>query len=379
MGKQGRGVIANISRLNEYMDRNGLSAVTVRSGINFTYLSGMAMPGTLARHLDTAATVRGFMLLWPRHGEPVIVLDSFAEKVARRESWVRHIELYQAYEESLYTRIAQVIEDLGLAATRIGFERDALSAAHWDEIQKALPRLEMINCSPLMDEVRWIKTPGEIELQKRAADLLDDVLLEAFPTIREGDTERQVHARIIAGCIRRGCGFVHGILNASSNDVMYGGESDIAFRKGDFVRNDYVAYLDGYPGHQSRLAILGKPSPEQERGYALTLDVHRKSIELCRPGMTAGDIYAFVVREFKKSGIDYTASLVGHGMGPWFHQQEPVLRRNSDIVIEEGMIIAIEPQRLHWHLQDLVLVGKDRPQLLSDKFPIDQPFVIRAQ
>ena len=121
----------------------------------------------------------------------------------------------------------------------------------------------MINCSPLMDEVRWIKTPGEIELQKQAADLLDDVLLEAFPTIREGDTERQVHARIIAGCIRRGCGFVHGILNSSSNDVMYGGESDIAFRKGDFVRNDYVAYLDGYPGHQSRLAILGKPSPEQ--------------------------------------------------------------------------------------------------------------------
>ena len=83
--------------------------------------------------------------------------------------------------------------------------------------------------------------------------------------------------------------------------------------------------------------------------------------------------------EFKKSGIDYTASLVGHGMGPWFHQQEPVLRRNSDIALEEGMIIAIEPQRLHWHLQDLVLVGKDRPQLISDKFPIDPPFVIGAQ
>src|SRR5688572_16791809 len=166
MGKEGRGVIANISRLDEYMDKNGLSAVAVRSGINFTYLSGMAMPGTLARHLDTAATVRGFMLLWPRRGEPVIVLDSFAEKVARRESWVRRLELYQAYEESLYTRLANVIEDLGLAATRIGFERDALSAAHWDEIHQALPRLEMINCSPLMDEVRWIKTPGEIELQK---------------------------------------------------------------------------------------------------------------------------------------------------------------------------------------------------------------------
>jgi hypothetical protein len=42
------------------------------------------------------------------------------------------------------------------------------------------------------------------------------------------------------------------------------------------------------------------------------------------------------VQEFKKHGIDYTASLVGHGMGPWFHQQEPVLRRGSKIPLEAG-------------------------------------------
>jgi hypothetical protein len=40
------------------------------------------------------------------------------------------------------------------------------------------------------------------------------------------------------------------------------------------------------------------------------------------------------------------------------------------------MILAVEPQRLHWHLQDLVLVGDGPPQLLSDNFSIDQPFVI---
>src|SRR5829696_4215417 len=202
MAVSNRRIIANIDRLNAYMDKNGLSAVAVRSGINFTYLSGMAMPGTLARHLDTAATVRGFMLLWPRHGAPVIVLDSFAEKLARRESWVESIAVYQAYVESLYTRLAHLIEEYGLANTRIGFERDTLSEAHWQEIRQALPRLEMINCSALMDEVRWIKTPGEIELQKKAADLLDDVLLEIFPTINDGDAEREVHARFLAAFTR---------------------------------------------------------------------------------------------------------------------------------------------------------------------------------
>jgi Xaa-Pro aminopeptidase len=376
MSQLGRSVLANIDRLNDYMDKNGLAAVAVRTGANFTYLSGMAMPGTLSRHLDIASTMRGFMVLWPRHGAPVIILDAFAEKLARRESWIERVEVYQAYEQSLYSRVAELIADAGLARTRIGFEQDGLSAAHWDEIQRALPKLKMVNCSRMMDEVRWIKTPGEIAQQKRAADLLDDVLAETFPTIREGETEREVHARMVAACMRRGAAYVHGILNSSSNDVMYGGESDVPFRKGDFVRNDYVAYFKGCPGHQSRLAILGPPSAEQLRGYELTLEIHRKIIERCRAGVTAGEIYASAVMEFRKKGIDYTASRVGHGMGPWFHQQEPVLRRGSDIVLEKGMILAVEPQRLHWHLQDIVVVGDGPPQLLSDKFPTDQPFVI---
>jgi Xaa-Pro aminopeptidase len=165
MAQPGRNILANVDRLNRYMDANDLAAIAVRSGVNFTYLSGMAMPGTLARHLDIASTVRGFMVVWPRTGEPIIVLDAFAEKLARRESWIKRVEVYQAYEESLYTKVAAIIADLGLGAARVGFEQDALSAAHWDEIQRVLPRLAMVNCSRLMDEVRWIKTDAEVVLQ----------------------------------------------------------------------------------------------------------------------------------------------------------------------------------------------------------------------
>jgi Xaa-Pro aminopeptidase len=372
-----RKVIANIARLYQFMDANGLGAVAVRSGVNFTYLAGIALPGTLARHLDLANTIRGFMLIWPRRGEPVIVLDSFAETLVARDSWVGKIVVYKAYVESLYTRVANVLQDIGLANERVGFEKDGLSAKSWEEIQQALPRLQMIDCSRMMDEVRWIKTTEEIELQKKLADLLDDVYLEIFPTIRPGQSEREVHARITESCLRHGFGSVHGILNSSANHVMYGGESDLQFRVGDFVRNDYVAYSkEGYAGHQSRIAILGPPTDEQKRDYDLTLDVHRRTIERCRAGVMAGEIYSFVVDLFKKNNIEYTASLVGHGMGPWFHQQEPVLRRDSEIAIEEGMILAVEPQRLHWHIQDLIVIEQGKPRLLSDKFSTDRLFVI---
>lgn len=369
-------IIANVPRLERYMDAQGLDAIAVRTGANFTYLAGIAFPGTLARHLDIASTVRGFMLIWPRKGEPVAVLDSFAEKLVQRDSWVSKTVVYKAYVESLYTQVANVLADLGLGSARVGFEKDGLSAAHWQEIQGVLPKLQMIDCARMLEEVRWIKTPGEIALQKQAADMLDDVLLEVFPTIRVGDSEREVHARIVESSLRRGFGWLHGILNSSTNMVMYGGEGDVKFQQGDFVRNDYVAYFKGYAGHQSRLAILGKPNEEQKKGYALTLDIHRRTIERCTAGRTAGDIYQFVVDEFKKHGIEYPASLVGHSMGAWFHQQEPVLRSGGKTVLEDGMILAIEPQRLHWHIQDLIVIENGKPRLLSDKFPTDQPFVI---
>ena len=119
------------------------------------------------------------------------------------------------------------------------------------------------------------------------------------------------------------------------------------------------------------LRSSGRLPRNSSAGYELTLDIHRRTIDRCRAGVTAGEIYSFVVAEFDKKGIDYTASLVGHGMGPWFHQQEPVLRRGSDIVLEQGMIFAVEPQRLHWHLQDLILIedGRAAPDLdqVSDR------------
>jgi Xaa-Pro aminopeptidase len=66
--------VANVDRLQASMDRNNLAAVVARSGQNFTYLSGIAYPGTLARLLDLTDSPRGVMVFWPRSGDPSIIL-----------------------------------------------------------------------------------------------------------------------------------------------------------------------------------------------------------------------------------------------------------------------------------------------------------------
>jgi Xaa-Pro aminopeptidase len=371
-----RPIVANLERLYGFMDQYRLAAVVARSGQNFTYLSGIAYPGTLARHLDFPDSARGVMLVWPRNGEPVLILNRIAEGVATRDSWIKRIALYDAYRESPYRCLCQVITETGLARERIGVERTYLSAASWAEITRALPHVQMVDCAVMMDEVRWVKTSGEIALLKRGADLLDDAYLEVFPTIRIGETERDVHSRMIYSCLRRGANWAHGILNSSTNLVPYTGEGDTVFRRGDVVRTDYVAYVDGYPGHQSRNAVLGRPSAAQRHDYALVRDIYRMTIDRCRPGVSAGTLYQFVTREFERHGWEYQMALVGHGVGPWWHQQEPILTRGSEVVLEEGMVLAMEPQKDYWHLQDMILVREAAPQLLSDKFSTDQMFLI---
>lgn len=368
----------NLERLHQFMDQERLAAVVARSGQNVTYLSGVVYPGTLQRHLDFTDSDRGILVVWPRSGEPVLIVNSQAEGLSRRDAWIKDIELYGGYAESPYEGLFRALKKLGLEAERVGFEKDYVSARDWEYVQRRLPNLSMVNCKTMMDQVRWIKTEGEIALLKRAADLLDEVHQEVFSSLRVGDTEREAHSKMIYRCLKKGFGWAHGILHESKNMISYGGESDTIFNTGDVIRTDYVAYLEGYPGHQSRVAVFGKPSAEQRSVYTAYRDIYRATIEHCRPGVTAGWLFQFATDEMAKLGRRLASTLIGHGVGPWWHQQMPILVKDSPIPLEEGMVLALEPRWGYWGLQDLVVIRKAGPEILSDRFDTDAPFVIEG-
>jgi Xaa-Pro aminopeptidase len=371
-----RKIVANIDRLNHWMDREGLSAIVARSGMNFTYLAGFAYPGTLARHLDFPDSPRGVLLVWPRYGEPVMVLNSFAAPLAERDSWLSTIELYDDYGGSPYAKMADVLKQMGLHDAKIGLEKTYINALHWVELQRYLAQAELVDCTAMMKKVRWIKTPGELDLIKQGARLLDEAYLEVFPTLKIGDTEREIHSRLVRSCIQKGANWAHGILNSSRNTVIYGGESSFSFQKGDVVRNDYVAYYRGYPGHQSRPVIVGAPSATQKRTYQAILDIYKRTIDQCRPGVKASAIYHFAADAFREAGFTQRMALAGHGVGAWWHQQEPYLVPTDHTILEAGMVLALEPHVNYWHLQEMILITENEPLILTDRFDIDEMLVV---
>ena len=366
--------LVQLERLAQQMDALGLDAIVARAGINFTYLAGFAYPGTLARHLDLADSPRGVYLVWPRNGEPRIVVNAIAEGLARRDSFVEHFDVYEGYTEPPIEKLATVIAAMGLAEAKIGFETNFISVADWDTLRSRLPRMTTADSTAMMDVVRAVKTPKELAYLKRGADMLDDAFLACFPAVRPGMRERDLHAALVGYCLAHGSEFTHGILNSERNTIPYAGESDFAFAAGDAIRTDYVAYIQGYAGHQSRCAVVGRPTAEQTRQYTVIRDIYRATNDQLLPGKTAGEIYQFVVEQFETAGMAYKSMLAGHSVGAWWHQQEPVISRGNPRVLEEGMVIAMEPHVNHWHIQDMFVIRADGPELISDKFPTDEIF-----
>jgi Xaa-Pro aminopeptidase len=364
--------VVNLARLSRLFRDQRIEALVCRSGINTMYLSGIATPGTLGRHLDLADTPRETFVVWPASGEPVVVVSEIASQLARVTSRIAHVHTYRDYVDTPEQALADVLGGMNVATSRVGFDQAWFGARRWAQLLRLIPEVRPVDCTDDLDRIRAVKTPAEIEHLKRSAALLDAAFAEVFPTVRPGLTERQVHARICAAALELGAGSVHGILQSSSNPVLYGGEGESRLEAGDLVRTDYVSYLGGYAANLSRLLHVGAPSPETNGRFDAYLAMYKEAVGLLRAGVSGGQIHRSIQDVFKSRGWESGPAISGHGIGLWFHQQPPLLVEGSTDMLEEGMVVAIEPISGHWHLQDEYLITDGAPQRLSDTFDLEK-------
>ena len=100
---------------------------------------------------------------------------------------------------------------------------------------------------------------------------------------------------------------------------------------------------------------------------------HEAGGEVQKPGRSN---FEFAADSFRDHGFDDRFTLVGHGVGAYWVQQEPYFVQQSPHVIEAGMVLAMEPRVGYWRLEDLVLVSADGPQILSTRFNTDEMFIM---
>jgi methionyl aminopeptidase len=127
----------------------------------------------------------------------------------------------------------------------------------------------------------------------------------------------------------------------AAHDTASPGDDRI-FAKGDVAKLDLGVQIEGYIADTATTIDLGNNS--------LLLDASEQAlgsaIRAVRPGATAGDLGAAIQREIEVRGYRPISNLTGHGLDRYILHRSPTIPNvgiNGGVVLEEGMVFAIEP------------------------------------
>ena len=141
----------------------------------------------------------------------------------------------------------------------------------------------------LVERLRVIKEPGEIEALQKAVDLGDAAFADVAQRVEPGWTEKQV-AWEIEKYIRE-----HGGDGLSFDTIVAGGPwgamphaypRDRKLEKGEGVVIDMGFDVDGYMSDLTRTIFLGKPDDQFKKIYDIVLAAQLTAEEMVKPGMT---------------------------------------------------------------------------------------------
>ena len=244
-----------------------------------------------------------------------------------------------------------------------------------------------------------IKTNEEIELLRRAGDLVSQTLAEVGKHVRPGISTAELDM-IAETFIRdhhaipgfKGYGGFPATLCTSVNDqVVHGIPSKQVFlEEGDVVSVDCGAILDGYNGDSAYTFEVGTVAPEVHRLLQVTRESLFKGIEKATSSYRMGDV-GFAIQDYvEQRGYSVVREMVGHGIGRHLHERPEVPNyghRGGGCKLKENMTICIEPminlgkrdiyqERDGWtirtrdrqpsaHFELMVSVGKHQADLLS--------------
>jgi Xaa-Pro dipeptidase len=370
--------LVNVEELERALDKSGLDAVVASSLPNVFYTSG-ALIFTQVEIPDRLA-----MTVLPRGGAEVLIVCNLEESLSREETWIQDVRSYVEFAESPISLLADVLQEKGLSAGRIGIEKTRLSAACYEELAHALPRASLEPCDELFRAVRSIKTRGEIERFAHAALVTERAIVDAFREAKAGQTERHLLKLMVDNIWRLGASQVGFSVLAVGDQSWHAHATarDREMEVGDLVRVDFGAMFDGYGSDVARTAVVGRASAQQRDTYRKHWQVQRKAVEFMRPGVRACDVFEHCAQAYADLGMELTLPHVGHGCGLELHEM-PMLEPINTQELRPNMLLCIEPAVLSAELggyavEDLVLIKEEgSAEILTNHADTEEMFVIQ--
>jgi Xaa-Pro dipeptidase len=375
-----------IGRLQQQLcDTADAEAVIVRQDVDLLYFSG---------------TAQDAWLVIPRDGPPLLLVRRMLER-ARQESALDRIVPYSSGRE-----IPALLAEHGLGRLRrVGLEFDVLPVEQYARIGRLFPTMQFVDASPLIRRVRMAKSPYEVERIRAAARIADRMAQRMREVLRPGMPELELAAEIEAEARRHGHqGLVrtrrlnqalhYGHLLSGENGAVASAQESATGGTGlspafgnsvgrrriqahEPVVLDYVGVFEGYHADQTRLFTIGALPADMTQALDACVEILEDALAHLRPGIRAGEVYGRAVALADRRGYAdcfmntgaAQVSFVGHGVGLEL-DEIPVLARQSELMLEPGMTLAIEPKivfpgRGVVGVEDTVLVTAGPPECLT--------------
>jgi Xaa-Pro aminopeptidase len=259
--------------------------------------------------------------------------------------------------------LARIAKDLGpVRSLAVGARTWAETLIH---LRQALSDPSISNADDLINPLRRIKSPEEIERMTAAARIVDEVMAVIGPQVHPGVTEAALAAQVNLEMSRRGSrveSFDTGIISTGRLDQRDAGTrlTSQPIREGTSVSFDFGAVVDGYCSDFGRTIFVGEPDAEFRRVYDLVMASQAAGIKAARPGVTASDVDRASRQVIEEGGYGkWFRHRTGHAIGLDVHEY-PFISVEDATPLEPGMTFTIEPS-IFWpghvgaRIEDVVL------------------------
>ena len=305
-------------------------------------------------------------ILYPDGNLDLIVSELESQTALNVNADVKIYKNKNQYESLLKESIG-MIDALGLNYNGISF-------SNFLKIQKMFPNANFTNVSESLTKARAIKDETEIKSIKKAALIVDKVVEKIPDLLHKVTREYELAAEIDYLMQKNGAdkaGFETISSFGKNSCEPHYSHGDVPLKSGDFVLCDFGACFKRYNSDITRTFVFGKPSSVQKKMHKVVLDAQNIAFQKIKSGVKGKDVHNLVYdfinnTEFKNCFIHST----GHSIGLSVHDGGVGLNAESDIVLEENMVLTVEPGIYvpglgGVRIEDDIIVKKDGLEILT--------------
>ena len=363
------------------LEADDLDGILISVPENIYYLTGLDHWGFFACHL----------LIVARDGEMVLTCRAM-EGITVGNQVRNAVFLGHSDTEDVANHAVRAMRQAGLRGGRIGMEMQSLflTPRIADAIREKAPGVAWQDASGLVDALRLVKSPLEMDYTRRAARAADAGTLAAIEAIRDGASDYEVaaecqHAMTLAGSEYPGFGpFVRPTSRLGEEHTTWRGD---VFHDGDAVFLELAGAYRKYQAPMGRLVYVGHAPQGAEASAKLAIDGMEAICAAIRPGARAGDAYLAWHEVAAAAGLaDYhrhhCGYLVSIGFPPsWTGGSKVVgLAPGSELELEVGMTFHAHSwftntDVVDYFISNTVLLGENGAEVLTCATP--QTLIVR--